>query len=473
MFAFSNHNSGRSTLQVELSNRQEVNNELLDKIIALQAERQLARERELALMELLGFYRKGVLEKASTPTGGDLVIPEIVHTSPTTVKSTDGSLPSDGSSPRHWPSPVQSESAAEEGNLFEGLEALRALLALSATSTALSLFQTKSQAEAYQMSATNLGQISDLVSRFVADATTLRDYCVQSQDELVPEVLESFTANATSALARFMDPSQKDPEHPMELSFRFHGLLGIMKMLCQQSWCLGPQLNGCFHTLSPKMGGCLAVTLVHPGGVWKDLQRCLFVGLEGATMLQGDIFSLVGMAYIQEPQSHEFLNDASWAAVFQDTNVLDIFWKVPGDSDFTHDHQPEETDQLVYDLAHSEDDTSGKSLAGETGSDTFSVYEALEQAEEALARLEFIDDGEVPEPIALDQAEAALAELELYSQRSSDHQYLRAGEGAIASLRSASFITTGEDARCDSPEPPKGPYPFLKRGDGLRRRSQP
>lgn len=467
MFGFSNNNSSSSTLQVELSNRQEVNNELLDKIIALQAERQLARERELALLELLSFYRKELLEKASISTGGVVVIPEIVRTSPTTVKSSDayGSLPSDGSSSRHW-SPVQSESAAEEGYLFEGSEALRALLALSATPPVLSLFQTTSQAEAYQVSATNLGQISDLVSRFVADAATLRGCCVRSQDELVPEVLEAFTADATSTLDRFMDPSQADPEHPMELSFIFHGLLGAMKMLCQQSWCLGPQSNDCFHTRSPKMDGRLAVTLVHPGGAWKDLQRCLFMGLKGATMLEGDIFSLVGMAHIREPQSHEFLDDAGWAAVFRDTNVLDIFWKVPGDSDFTQDHQPEETDQSVHGLAHSEEDAS---LASEAGGDTFSVYEALEQAEEVLARLDFIDDGGVH---ALQQAEAALAELDLYSQRRGGHQYLRAGEGANASLRSASFITASEDLGCDSPEPPKGPYPFLKRGDGLRRRGR-
>ncbi|KAL0638325.1 hypothetical protein Q9L58_002628 [Maublancomyces gigas] len=470
MFGFSNNSSSSSTLQAELSNRQEVNNELLDKIIALQAERQLARERELALLELLSFYRKDLLEKASISTGGVVVIPEIVRTSPTTVKSSDayGSLPSDGSSSRHW-SPVQSESAAEEGYLFEGFEALRALLALSATPTVLSLFQTTSQAEAYQVSATNLGQISDLVSRFVTDAATLRGCCVRSQDELVPEVLESFMADATSTLDQFMDPSQADPEHPMELSFIFHGLLGTMKMLCQQSWCLGPQSNGCLHTLSPKMDGRLAVTLVHPGGAWKDLQRCLFFGLKGATMLEGDIFTLVGMAHIREPQSHEFLDDAGWAAVFRDTNVLDIFWKAPGDSDFIQDHQPEETDQFVHGLAHSEDDASGASLASEAGGDTSSVYEALEQAEEVLARLDFIDDGGVP---ALEQAEAALAELDLYSQRRGGYQYLRAGEGTNASLRSASFITASEGLGCDSPEPPKCPYPFLKRGDGLRRRGR-
>lgn len=473
MFAFRNNTSSRPALQVELRNRQEVSDELLHKIITLQADRQLYRERELALLELLDFYRKGALQQAPTSTE-EVVIPEIILTSPTTVKSSDGPPSSEGSSPRRWFSPAQSEQGTEEAYIFEGLRALRALLDLSTARTALSLFRTTSQAEEYQVSATNLDQISDLVSRFAADVATLRGRCVRSQDELVPDILDSFMVDATSTLNQARDPAQPDLEYPLELSFRFHGLLGMLNTLCQQSWCLGPQSRDCFHTLSPRMNGFLAVTLVHPGGNWRDLQRCLFVGLKGATMLDGDIFSMVGMARIRHSPSCEFLDDVSWAAVFQDTDVVDVFWDIPVDVD-APDHHLEETGRLLHDSEDAASEASSTSefspngesfLTSESGSD---ISEAIEQAEEALAGLELSDEDQILELEALEQAEEALAALELRSQRTGGHPYLRAREGANASLRSASFITAAEDVRYDSPEPPRGPFPFLKRGDGLRR----
>lgn len=448
-------------------NHQEVNNELLDKIVALQAERQLSRERELAFMELLDFYRKEMLQRASTSTE-EVAIPEISCTSPTTAKSSDGLLPSDGSSPPRWPSPAQCEHGTKEAYIFEGLRALRALVDLSAAPTALSLLRAVSQTEAYRVSATNLEQISDLVSRFAADVATLRGRCVRSQDALVTGILDSFMVDGTTTLNQFMDPAQPNPEYPSELSLHFHGLLGMLKTFCQQSWCLGPESRDCIHTLSPRMGGSLAVTLVHPGGDWKDLQRCLFVGLKGATMLEGDIFSLVGMARIRQFPSREFLDDVSWAMVFQDTHLVDIFWDFSVDGYITPEHNLEETDQFLHDLTHPENTAS---LASDSTSDASSIFEAIEQAEEALAGLEISDEDEFLEPGALEQAEEALAELEFYSRRSAGHPYLRAGEGVNASLRSASFITVTEDVRRYSPELPKGPYPFLKRGDGLRRRS--
>lgn len=449
-------------------NRQEVSNELLDKIAALQAERQLSRERELAFLELLDFYRKEVLQRASTSTE-EVAIPEIVRTSPTTTESEDGPLPSNSSSPRRWPSPVQCENGTKEAYIYEGLRALRALVDLSAAPTALSLFRAVSQTEAYRVSATNLEQISDLVSRFAADVATLRGRCVRSQDALVPDILDSFMVDGTATLNQFMDPAQPDPEYPLELSLHFHGLLGMLKTFCQQSWCLGPESRDCIHTLSPRLGGLLAITLVHPGGDWKDLQRCLFVGLKGATMLEGDIFSLVGMARIRQSSSHELLDDVSWAVVFQDTHFVDIFWDFSVEGDVTPEHHLEETDQFFHGLTHPEDTASGASLASESTSSTSSIFEAIEQAEEALAGLELSDEDEVLEPGALEQAQEALAELELCSRRSAGHPYLRAGEGVNASSRSASFIAVVEDVRRYSPERPKGPYPFLKRGDGLRR----
>lgn len=464
MFAFRNNTSSGSALQVELGNHQEVSDELLHKIIALQADRQLYRERELALLELIDFYRKAVLQQAPTSTE-EVVVPEIIITSPTTVKSSDGPPSSEGSSPRRWFSPAQSEQGTEEAYIFEGLRALRALLDLSTARTALSL---SSQTEEYQVSATNLDQISDLVSRFAADVATLRGRCVRSQDKLVPDILDSFMIDATSTLNQSRDPAQPDLEYPVELSFRFHGLLGMLNTLCQQSWCLGPQSRDCFHTLSPRMNGFLAVTLVHPGGNWKDLQRCLFVGLKGATMLDGDIFSMVGMARIRHSPSCEFLDDVSWAAVFQDTHVVDVFWDIPVDVDVAPDHL-EETGGLLHDSEDAASEasfTSDFSLNSESGSD---ISEAIEQAEEALAGLEISDEDQILELEALEQAEEALAALELRSQRTGGHPYLRAREGANASLRSASFITAAEDVRYDSPSPPRGPFPFLKRGDGLRR----
>lgn len=458
MFAFNKNTSSNAALQVDLKNSQGVNNELLVKIIALQTERQLARERELALLELLDSYRKEALERASAPAE-EIAIPEI-----TTIKSSGVPLSSAGSSPRLWSSPVRSELAIEEEYIIEGLEALKTLLTLSATPRALSLFRTTSQTEAYQVSATNLGHISDLATRFAADVATLRGRCVRSQDELVPGVLEPFMADATSTLNQFMDPSQPNPEHPMELTFRFHGLVKILQMLCQQSRCPGFQTSACFHTLSPMINGCLAVTLVHPGGSWKGLQRCLFAGLSGATMLEGDIFNLVGMASIHE-SNREALDDASWAAVFQDTDVVDVFWILPGDCDYVHDDHLEETDPSP------ENTSSEVSLTSRASSNAPSISEVPEQAEETLARLEIADEGPVAEPEALEQAEAASAELGTYSQRSGGHRYLRAGEGANSSPRSSSLISVKEDLRYDSPEPPKDPYTFLKRGDGLRRRS--
>lgn len=471
MFAFRSNTTSGSALQVELRNRQEVNNELLHKIIALQADRQLCRERELALLELVDFYRKGILQQASTPTE-EVAIPEIILTSPTTVKSSDGPLSSEGSSPRRWLSPAQVEHGTEEAYIYEGLRALRALLDLSTARTALSLFRTTSQKEEYQVSATNLDQISDLVSRFAADIATLRGRCVRSHDELVPNILDSFMVNATSTLNQSRDPAQPDLEYPLELSFCFHGLLGILNTLCQQSWCLGPQSRDCFHTLSPRMNGFLAVTLVHPGGNWKDLQRCLFVGLKGATMLDGDIFSLVGMARIRHSPSCEFLDDVSWAAVFQDTHVVDVFWDIPMDGDATPDYHLEETGGLLQDSTHPEDAASEASLASESflaSESEGDISEAIEQAEQALAGLELSDEDQILELEALEQAEEVLSELDLRSIRIGGHPYLRAREGANASLRSASFITAAEDVRYDSPEPPRGPFQFLKRGDGLRR----
>lgn len=488
MFASSNNTSSNSALRIELRNRQEMNNDLLEKIIALQVERQLARERELALLELVNFYRKDILQEPSAPTEG-ATIPEIVHASPTTIRSSDGSLSPDTSSPSRQPSPE-----TEEGYIFEGLRALGTLLTLSTAPTALSLFQTASQAEAYQTSAVNLRQISDLVSRFASDVATLRGRCVRSQDTLVPRILKSFLADATATLNQFTDPARPNPEHPMELSLRFHGLPEMLQALCQQAWCLGPGSRGCIHTLSPEMNELMAVTLVHPGGAWKDLKRCLFAGLNGATRLEGDIFSLVGMAQIQESQGRDLLDEASWAAVFKTTHVVDIFWELLGEDSITPDYLLEETDhagseaslpetdQLVY-----EDTGSEASLYGETNqlmhgdseaslingaaSDTSSAFVALEQAEDVLAELEFIDEGQFFDPEALQQAELALAELELHSQQTGGHLYLRAGQGANASLRSSSFIAAREDTRHGPPSPPKGPYPFLKRGDGLRRRS--
>lgn len=474
MFAFRNNTSSGPALQVELRNRQEVSDELLHKIIALQADRQLWRERELALLELLDFYRKGALQQASSSTE-EVAIPEIILTSPTTVKSSDGPLSSKGSSPRRWFSPAQSEHGTEEAYIFEGLRALRALLDLSTARTALSYFRTTSQTEEYQVSATNLDQISDLVSRFAADVATLRGRCVRSQDALVPDILDSFMVDATSTLNQSRDPAQSDLEYPLELSFRFHGLLGMLNTLCQQSWCLGPQSRDCFHALSPRMNGLLAVTLVHPGGNWRDFQRCLFVGLKGATMLDGDIFSMVGMARIRHSPGCEFLDDVSWAAVFQDTDVVDVFWDIPVDVDVAPDHHLEETGALLHDSEDAASEASLTSefslsseyfLTSESGSD---ISEAIEQAEEALAGLELSDEDQILELEALEQAEEALAALELRSQRTGGHPYLRAREGTNASLRSASFITAAEDVRYDSPEPPRGPFPFLKRGDGLRR----
>lgn len=460
MFAFSKNTSSSAALQVDLRNSQGVSNELLVKIITLQTECQLARERELALLELLDFYRKEALERASAPAE-EIAIPEIINASPTTIKSSGVPLSSAGSSPRLWSSPVRSELSIKEEYILEGLEALKTLLTLSATPRALSLFRTTSQTEAYRVSATSLGHISDLATRFAADVATLRDRCVRSQDELVTGVLEPFMADATSTLNQFMDPSQPNPEYPMELTFRFHGLVKILQMLCQQSRCPGFRASACFHTLSPMVNGCLAVTLVHPGGSWKGLQRCLFAGLSGATMLEGDIFNLVGMASIHE-SNREALDDASWAAVFQDTDVVDVFWILPGDCDYVHDDQIEETESSP------ENASSEGSLTSRASSNAHSISEVPEQAEETL---EIADEGPAAEPEALEQAEAASTELGTYSRRSGGHRYLRAGEGVNSSPHSSSLISVKVDLRYDSLEPPKGPYTFLKRGDGLRRRS--